>query len=54
MVIRKVNNNTFDVFMSDQYWDDWTRVRVTRDGIYGVAGRRLTRAVLKQIEEAVK
>lgn len=54
MVIRKVNNNTFDVFMSDQYWDDWTRVRVTREGVYGVAGRRLPRSVLRQIEEAVK
>lgn len=54
MVIRRVNQTTFDVFMSEQYFGDWTRVRVTRDGIYGVAGRRLPRNVLRQIEEAVR
>lgn len=54
MTIRQVNRDTFDVFMSAQYWDGWTRVRVGRNGLYGVAGRRLTKAEFKQIEEALK
>ena len=53
MVIRKVNRDTFDVFMADQYWGDWTRVRFGREGIYGVAGRRLSNKLLKEVAEAI-
>lgn len=53
MTIRWVNRNTFDVFMSDQYWDDWTRIRVGQDGLYGVAGRRLSRAQFKEVEAVI-
>lgn len=53
MVIRQVNRNTFDVFTSEQYWDGWTRVRFGKDGLFGVAGNRLTRAAMKEVEAAI-
>jgi hypothetical protein len=54
MVIRKVNGNTFDVFMSNQYWEDWTRVRIgSPNGVFGVAGRRLSNKVLREIADAI-
>lgn len=50
MKILRVNRDTFDVFMSDEYWGDWTRVRVGGpNGVYGVAGRRVPNATLKQV-----
>lgn len=54
MKILRVNRNTFDVFFSEQYWDDWTRVAIGRNGVYGVAGRRLTKAQMEQVKEALK
>lgn len=54
MVVRKVNPYTFDVFFSDQYWGDWTRVRIGGNcGVYGVAGRRLTNKVLRDVAAAI-
>ncbi len=53
MVIRKVNRDTFDVFMSNEYWGDWTRVRLGFNGIHGVAGRRVPNKVLKEIEACI-
>lgn len=50
MVVRKVNGNTFDVFLSDQYWGDWTRVRIGGPvGVHPVAGRRLNLKLLHAI-----
>lgn len=55
MVIRKVNRNTFDVFMSEQYFGDWTRISRRPDGtVYGVQGRRLNAAALQAVSEAIK
>lgn len=54
MVIRKVNNNTFDVFMADEFWGDWTRVRLGGVvGVYSVAGRRLNVRLLTQVAEVI-
>lgn len=53
MTIRRVNRDTFDVFLSDQYWDGWTRVRMGRNGLYGVAGNRLNKAQMAAIEAEV-
>jgi len=55
MKILKVNPYTFDVFMSAQYWEDWTRVRVGgSNGVFGVAGRRLPNKTLREIADAIK
>lgn len=55
MVIRRVSRDTFDVFMAKEFWGDWTRVRVGgRNGVYGVAGRRLSNKQLQEIAEQVK
>lgn len=54
MVIRKVNNNTFDVFMAEEFWGDWTRVRLGGAvGVYPVAGRRLNLKALTQVSEVI-
>lgn len=54
MVIRKHVGNMFDVFLADEGWDHWVRVRKTPNGVHPVAGIRVSKNVLKQIEEAIK
>jgi hypothetical protein len=54
MVIRKHVGNMFDVFLADEGWGGWVRVRRSFNGIQPVSGVRVSRAILKQIEEALK
>lgn len=54
MVVRKHVGNMFDVFLSDEGWGGWVRVRRTSNGIIPVSGARVPKTVLKQIEEVLK
>lgn len=55
MIIRQVNRNTFDVFMADEFWGDWTRVRILNNGdIQHVGGKYVSRKVLGDIGNQIK
>ena len=54
MVIRKHVGNMFDIFLSDDGWGGWVRVRRTQAGLIPVSGVRVSKTVLKQIEEQLK
>lgn len=54
MVIRKHVSNMFDVFLSDEGWGGWVRVRRISGGLIPVSGVRVNKTILKQIEEAIK
>lgn len=47
--VRRVDNNTFDVFTGNQ-WDDWTRIRVGRSSTYRVAGHALPREIFNELK----
>lgn len=51
MVIRKCVGNVFDVFLSDEGWGQWVRVRKTRDGVSVIGGVRVTKSTIRKIEE---
>ena len=53
MTIRQVNRGTYDVFLADEFWGDWVRVRFGREGLYYVAGKRVSRKVMQSIEETI-
>lgn len=46
--IRRVNGNTYDVFMGNQ-WDNWSRVRQGRSSAHVQAGAPLPHGVLKHL-----
>jgi hypothetical protein len=50
MDVRRVDRNTFDVFLGTQ-WDQHIRVRLGRSSIYRMSGIRLDRASMHQLEE---
>lgn len=55
MEIRKLNHNTFDIFMF-QGWDGWSRVRLHRNktnnrGVHVVSGKRLSKPLLKNLAD---
>ncbi len=50
MVIRKVNHNTFDVFMFSG-WSGWSRVRKGKTGSFCVNGNRLTKETLGALDK---
>lgn len=54
MVIRKHVGNMFDVFLADEGWGGWVRVRRTPNGLVPVSGVRVNKILLKQIEEAIR
>lgn len=49
MEIRKLNHNTYDIFLFNG-WENHTRIRCTRRGPYVVAGKRISRALLEKLE----
>ena len=53
MIIRQVNKNTFDVFLADEFWGDWLRVRNGYQGVYYVDGKRVNRKVMTDINNAI-
>lgn len=53
MLIRKVNNNVFDVF-GNKGFDTWTRVRAHHHGFSVVAGQRVEPAIFRSIISAIK
>lgn len=48
MEIRRIDNNTYDVFMNTQ-WDEHSRVRKGRSSTYVVSGNKLPHALLKEL-----
>lgn len=52
MEIRRVNRNTYDVFLGTQ-WSDWSRVRKGRSSTFVVAGAKMARDVLKDLHEVL-
>ena len=48
MEIRRIDNNTYDVFMNTQ-WDEHTRVRKGRSSTYVLSGNKLPHPVLKEL-----
>lgn len=52
MEIRKLNHNTYDIFLF-QGWEGWTRVKVTRNGVFGVAGKRISHALFKHLSQVL-
>ena len=52
MEIRRIDNNTYDVFSGTQ-WDKWSRVRQNRNGVYVVAGERLPHPELKELHSVL-
>lgn len=53
MEIRKVGYNTFDVFMF-KGWDNWSRVRVGRQGAYVAKGNKVSRSTLKELGDLLQ
>lgn len=53
MVIRQADKRTFDVFLSDQYWDDHIRVRRQGDNLFYVSGKRVPKKVLDEIKSVI-
>lgn len=51
MVIRKCGGNIFDVFLANEGWGHWVRVKRTRDGVSVIGGSRITKNTIKQIGE---
>jgi hypothetical protein len=52
MEIRRVDRNTFDVFLGTQ-WDQHIRVRAGRSSLYRVSGLRVDRGVFNEIESLI-
>lgn len=50
MFIKRLDKNHYDVFLGTQ-WDNWTRVRRHHWGVAVVAGNRLPKEVLREINE---
>lgn len=48
MLIRKLHNNVFDVFLGKGF-DNWTRVKRGHWGVSTIAGQRLPKAKLKHL-----
>ena len=53
MEVRRVNNNTFDVFIGKQ-WSDWIRVRKGRSSVHRLAGQHVPHATLKELDELIQ
>jgi len=51
--IRRVDHNTYDVFIGKQ-WSDWTRVRVGRTSAYILDGLKLPYAFLKHLHSVCR
>lgn len=52
MFIKKLHPHVFDVFLGNGY-NNWTRVRRGHWGVSVIAGNRLPKALLKEIQDAI-
>lgn len=52
MNIRRIDNNTFDIFQG-KGWNNWTRIRKGRSSTYGVLGKRISHALMKDLNEVL-
>lgn len=52
MFIKKLHNNVFDVFLGKGY-NNWTRVRRGHWGVSVIAGNRVPKSVLKDIQNHI-
>jgi hypothetical protein len=50
MLIRRLDHNRFDVFIGNG-WDNWTRVRRHHWGVTVVAGKRIPRETIRELNE---
>ena len=50
MEARRVDNNTYDIFIGKQ-WGTWVRVRQNRHNTYRVGGNKVDHAFLKELHE---
>ena len=50
MFVKRLNKNHYDVFIGNG-WNNWTRLRRNHWGMSVVAGQRLPREVLKQLND---
>lgn len=48
MEIRKLNHNTYDIFLFNG-WENHTRVRCSKRGVYVLDGKRISHALLKHL-----
>jgi hypothetical protein len=48
MFIKRLNANHYDVFL-DNGWDNWTRIRRHHWGVTVVAGKKLPREAIKEL-----
>lgn len=53
MFIKKMKPNVFDVFLG-KGWDNWSRVRKGHWGVSVVAGNRLPKSALRDVETHLK
>jgi len=52
MFIKKLHPHVFDVFLGKGF-DNWTRIRRGHWGVSVVAGSRLPKSLLKEVEHAL-
>lgn len=53
MFIKKLHSNVFDVFLGKGF-DQWSRVRRGHWGVSVVAGSRLPKTLLREVESHLK
>ena len=53
MLIRKLHGNVFDVFLGKGF-NNWTRVRRGHWGVSVIAGNRIPKSVLREVEETLR
>lgn len=50
LFIKRLNKSEYDVFTGDG-WDNWTRIRRNHWGVTYVAGKRLPRETIHELNE---
>lgn len=48
--IKRLDKNQYDVFIGNG-WDNWTRIRRQHWGVQYVAGKRLPRSIISELNE---
>lgn len=53
MFVKKLSHNIYDVFLGKGY-DNWTRVRRAHWGVSVVAGNRLSKPLLREVDADIR
>lgn len=53
MFIKRLQPNVFDVFLGKGF-DNWSRVRRGHWGVSVIAGNRLPKSTLREVQETIK